>query len=93
VNPIMIAVSAFLGGLAASVLGWLDSQEAFQVRKFAASAVRALFAAVVFAVGYTYANDITAMDIAVAFCGGAGIDCLGNRISGSIKAGLGLGSK
>jgi len=86
---IWIAVSAFMGGVVAAVLGWLDSKEAFEVRKFSASLVRALVAAVVFAVGYQYSNVITPMAIAVAFCGGAGVDALGNRMAGSIKAGLG----
>lgn len=89
VNIIYIAVAAFLGGIIASILGWLDSKESFDVRKFAASAVRALVAAIVFAVGYSYANHVSAIDMAIAFCGGAGVDALGNRVSGSIKAGLG----
>ena len=88
-NIIWVAAAAFVGGIVASVLGWLDSAESFVPRKFAASAVRALIAAAVFAVGYSYSNGVGPMDIAVAFCGGAGVDALGNRVSGAIKAGLG----
>ena len=58
------------------------------MRKFSASIVRALVAGVVFAVGYAYTGGITVMAIAAAFCGGAGVDVIGNRISGAIKAGL-----
>ena len=85
-NIIFIGVAAFVGGIVAAVLGWLDSQEPFEVRKFTASVVRALVAGVVLAVGYTYTNGLSPIDIGIAFVGGAGIDVLGNRISGAIKA-------
>jgi hypothetical protein len=87
-NVIWIAVSAFLGGIVAALLGWCDSGEAFEVRKFSASIIRALVAGVVFAVGYSYTNGLSPIDLGIAFVGGAGVDVLGNRISGSIKAGL-----
>ena len=87
-NVIFIGISAFIGGIVVALLGWLDSGETFEVRKFSASIVRALIAGVVFAVGYTYANSLSPIDIGIAFCGGAGIDVLGNRISGAIKAGI-----
>ena len=69
-------------------MGWLDSGEVFEARKFSASIVRALIAGVVFAVGYTYTNSLSPLDIGIAFVGGAGVDVLGNRISGAIKVGL-----
>lgn len=87
-NIIWVAVSAFVGGMVTAILGWLDSGEAFEVRKFGASLVRALVAAIAFAVAYTYSNGLTPIDIGIAFLGGAGFDVLGNRISGAIKAGL-----
>jgi len=88
VNVIFIGIAAFLGAICSSLLGWCDSQEAFDVRKFAGSVIRAIIAGVIFAVGYNYMNDITPIDIGIAFLGGSGVDCLGNRIAGSIKAGL-----
>ncbi len=87
-NVIWVAVSAFVGGVVAGTLGWFDSQEPFEIRKFAASLIRALIAAVVFAVGYSFTNGLSPIDLGIAFCGGAGVDVLGNRISGAIKAGL-----
>ena len=87
-NIIWIAVAAFIGGIVSSLLGWCDSQEPFAVRKFGASLVRALIAGVGFAAAYHYANSLTPIDLAVAFLGGAGVDGVGNRISGSIRAGL-----
>lgn len=88
-NVVWIGVAAFVGATASAILGWLDSQETFDIRKFMASIVRALVAAVVFAVGYHYINSITPLDIGVSFLGGAGVDALGNRVAGAIKAGFG----
>jgi len=87
-NVILVGASALVGGMVAAVLGWLDSGEVFEARKFSASIVRALIAGVVFAVGYTYTNSLSPLDIGIAFVGGAGVDVLGNRISGAIKVGL-----
>ena len=87
-NVLWIAGSAFVGGIVAAMLGWLDSGESFEVRKFSASVARALVAAVVFAVGYSYTNSLSPIDIGIAFVGGAGVDVLGNRVTGAIKAGL-----
>jgi len=86
VHIVWIAVAALIGGIVAAVLGWLGSQEAFDGRNFGASTVRALLAAVGFAVAYNYANYLTPIDFAMAFLGGAGVDVLGNRVAASISA-------
>jgi len=80
-----VAVAAFGGGIAAAIMGWLDSGDVFIGRKFAASVVRALVAGGVFAVGYTLVSSVTIMDIIIAFVAGAGVDVLGNRVAGSIR--------
>lgn len=80
-----VALSAFGGGIAAAIMGWLDSGEVFIGRKFASSVIRALVAGGVFAVSYQLAGAISIMDIAIAFVAGAGVDVLGNRIAGSIR--------
>ena len=86
VAVLLIALLAFTGGIVSSLLGWLDSREAFVPRKFVASVVRALIAGILFTIGYSFANGISILDLFAAFLGGAGIDVLGNRISGSIIA-------
>ena len=86
-NVIWIAMAAFIGGIAAALLGWLESKEPFASRKFSASLIRALLAAMAFATGYRYTNAITPIDIGIAFCAGAGVDVLGHRVAGAIKGG------
>ena len=81
-----IALAAFAGGIVAAVLGWLDSGITFQPKKFLSSVGRAMVAAAAFAVGYSYSNGITPLEIAAAFVAGAGFDVLGNRGIGALKA-------
>lgn len=88
-NVVWIAVAAFIGAVASALLGWFDSAEPFAARKFSASIVRALVAAVGLAVAYNYTNSISPIDLGIAFVAGSGVDVLGNRISGAIKAGMG----
>jgi hypothetical protein len=82
-----IALVALLGGLVAAVLGWLESNEAFDARKFGGSAIRALIAGIIFAVSYELSNSLTGIDLLYAFLGGAGVDVLGNRIAGKLGNG------
>jgi hypothetical protein len=88
-----IALAAFAGGVVSAVLGFLDSGSAFQLKKFLPSLLRALVAAAVFAVGYSYNDGITPLEIGSAFIAGAGIDILGNRGAGVIKSIFKKGSK
>lgn len=87
-NIIFIGVAAFVGGIVAAVLGWLDANEPWDSKKFAASLVRALIAGLGIAAAYSYANSITVLDIVICLLAGAGFDAGINRISGAIKAGL-----
>lgn len=80
-----VTLAAFGGGIAAAIMGWMDSGDVFIGRKFMASVVRALVAGGVFAVGYTLSGSVTIMDIVIAFVAGAGVDVLGNRVAGSIR--------
>jgi hypothetical protein len=82
-----IALVALLGGLVAAVLGWLESNEAFDIRKFGGSAIRALIAGIIFAVSYELSSSLTGIDLLYAFLGGAGVDVLGNRIASKLGNG------
>ena len=85
-DVLWIALAAFVGGILAAIAGWLETQEPFNPRKFGSSSVRALLAAVGVAIAYSYANDLSALDIAMALLAGAGVDVLGNRVAGAITA-------
>lgn len=87
---LIIASAAFAGAIIAALAGYLDSQASFNVRKFLSSALRAVLAAVGYAVVYHYsASGLTTLDVATAFLGGAGVDVLGNRMTGYLVAKLG----
>lgn len=80
-----VAVMALAGGLCTALLGWLESGGPFEPRKFGGSALRAIIAAVVFAVGFQLSNGwLTVLDLFYAFLGGAGVDVLGNRVGRSV---------
>ena len=81
-DRLYVALAALLGGVVAALLGWLESNEPFNPRKFGGSAIRALLAAVVFAVGYHLQASVSMLDLFYAFLGGAGVDVLGNRAAG-----------
>jgi hypothetical protein len=86
-DRLYIALVTVLGGVVAALLGWLDSKETFNTRKFGGSVIRALIAAVVFAVGYHLSGPLGILDLFYAFLGGAGVDVLGNRIAGKFGNG------
>ncbi len=69
------------------MLGWLESGEPFNPRKFGGSVIRALIAGIIFAVGYQISSPFGILDLFYAFLGGAGVDVLGNRIAGKFGNG------
>jgi hypothetical protein len=86
-DRLYIALAALAGGLVAAFLGWLESGEPFDSRKFGGSGIRALVACIIFAVGYQLSGSVTLLDLFYAFLGGAGVDVLGNRIAGKFGNG------
>ena len=86
-DKLWVAIAALLGGLVSAGLGWLESKEPFDPRKFGGSAIRSLIAALIFVAGYSFSGSIGVIDLFYAFLGGAGVDVIGNRLAG--KAGNG----
>ena len=86
-NTFYIAMAALLGGVVTALLGWLESSDPFSPRKFGGSLIRSLVAAAIFAAGYQVSGSIGIIDLLYAFLGGAGVDVIGNRISGSLGNG------
>ena len=86
-NTLYIALAALLGGVAAALLGWLECADPFNPRKFGGSVIRSLIAAAIFAAGYQLSGIVGIIDLFYAFLGGAGVDVIGNRISGKLGNG------
>ena len=82
-----IAIAALLGGIVTALLGWLESSDPFNPRKFGGSVIRSLIAAAIFAAGYQVSGGVGIIDLLYAFLGGAGVDVIGNRISGKLGNG------
>lgn len=82
-EKLYIALPALAGGLVAAWLGWMESKEPFDIRKFGGSALRSLMAAIIFAAGYAFSGSIGILDLFYVFVGGAGLDVIGNRLAGS----------
>jgi hypothetical protein len=86
-DKLWVAMAALIGGLASAGLGWLESKEPFDPRKFGGSAIRSLIAALIFVAGYSFSDSIGILDLVYAFLGGAGVDVIGNRLAGKIGSG------
>lgn len=83
----LVALAAVAGALGAGLLGWLDSGETFEWRKFTSTMLRAFFAGLVFAAAnFAFKESIVPWDYITAIIGGVGIDVLGNRAAGAIAS-------
>lgn len=69
---VLIGGSAFLGGVLFALLGWLESSEAFNKRKFGASALRSFIGAIGVMFLFDYMNTKPPMSYLLAFIAGLG---------------------
>lgn len=69
-----IMVAALLGGVLNAYLGWSDSGEPFNARKFSATIIRAAIGAIASALGFQGIVDITFWIYIAAFLSGSGVD-------------------
>ncbi len=87
-DRVYVVLSALAGGLVVALLGWSESNEPFDPRKFGGSVIRTLIAAVIFAAGYELSHTVvTVPDLFYAFLSGAGVDVISNRIAGRLGNG------
>lgn len=80
-------MAALLGGILVGLAGLWESHEPFDLRKFGASAIRALVAGGVFAALYVLEGPLTGLDLLWAFLAGAGADTAINRFAGALGNG------
>lgn len=84
---VVVALAATFGGVLSALMGWWDSKEPFDSRKFSRSVVVALLSGMAFAISYSFAGDVSIKDIFLAIMSGAGIDSLTNRALGATTKG------
>lgn len=86
---VMVALAAVFGAVIAAWLGWMESTEPFDIRKFGSSTIRGIFAGIAIAVGFNYSTlwiEPVWLNIFVAFGIGAGFDVLGHRAAAVLAA-------
>lgn len=80
-----ISLLSVLGAVTTATLGWLESDEPFNPRKYVASLLRATIAGLITALGFSTVTTIDAWDYIVAYLAGAGVDVFGHRIAGNLR--------
>jgi len=80
---IILIVLTVAGALAVAFLGWIESGELFDFRKFGASVGRAIIGGLLAALIFEGTTDPTTWTYITAFLIGAGIDVTGHRLSGA----------
>jgi len=81
---ITLILLTVVGAIAVAILGWIESGEPFDKRKFAASVGRATLGGLVSAFIFQGMENPTIWTYVSAFLIGAGIDVTGHRLSGAI---------
>ncbi len=79
-----IGLAAALGAICTALLGWTESGEPFDVRKFMSSVIRAIIGGAAIAIAFDYSSASGPLSYLIAFVAGAGVDAGGNRIAASI---------
>lgn len=81
-DRIWLGLAAWVAGILVALLGWLDSSEAFNAKKFSASVIRSLIAGIIWAAAYNVPNDkpLTWSFIIAAVTSGPFFDVVVNRI-------------
>ena len=85
INIIFVVLAAFLGGIAAALVGWGDQKTSFVWSKFRTSLIRSFIGAIAIAAAMNFAGPVTSMLYLYAFLSGAGVETGGNRIAGVFK--------
>jgi hypothetical protein len=78
-----VAIAAFGGTMSSAIVGWLDSGQVFNPRKFFSSVLRGFVAAGGLALIQHFTPPLTWAVLLSAYLAGAGVDVLGNRIAGA----------
>lgn len=87
IELLLLLIATIIGTILSALLGWAESGNPFNARKFIPSVARAAISAVVVFVGVNYGHtgSITLIIYILAFLTGMGIDAGGNRLAGVIR--------
>lgn len=92
IELLVLFLVTVLGAITTSGLGWLDSGDTFDARKFVPGVIRGVVAAIIVFIpastGYL-GTAITLPVILGAFLAGMGVDVAGNRLAGILEIGQG----
>ena len=86
---ITLILLTVLGAITVALLGWVESGEPFDPRKFAASVGRAIIGGLLAALIFEGTTNPTVWTYVSAFLIGAGMDVTGHRLSGAIEQATG----
>lgn len=81
---ILIALTV-AGSISVALLGWVESGEPFDKRKFAGSIIRAIIGGFASALIFQGTENLTIQIYVSAFLIGAGIDVSGHRLIGAVN--------
>ena len=85
IQLITLIALAVLGGVASAILGWMDSGDPFDSRKFGATILRAIIGAAIAAMTFQGIESVDIFIYLSAFITGAGTDVIGKRLQEVIQ--------
>lgn len=83
-DRVYLALAALVGGVLVALAGLWESHEPFNARKFGATVIRALFAGIVFAIGYQLTEPLGVKDIFLALLSATTFEVVSNRVAGAL---------
>lgn len=85
INIIWVVLAAFLGGVAAALVGWGERKTSFDWSKFGTSLARSFIGAIAIAAAMNFSGATVPLLYLLAFLSGAGVETGGNRVAGIFK--------
>lgn len=91
IQMLILFLATVTGAVTTSTLGWLDTGDPFNLRKFLPGIIRGIAAAiVVFIATYEgWIGEVTLFTYLGAFIAGMAVDVAGNRVAGILGIGQG----
>lgn len=86
-DPLIIAICWLAGSAIIGIIGWMNSSDAWNTRKFMSTILGGVSGAIVFGLAYQYTGaSLTVLDYLTAIAAGMGVGAAVPRISGAIAS-------